>query len=325
MKIKITFEKLYVTDNGDPSQETNGELYYSFKVNGKTLSNQAKNSPKDIKKGATITLDTSDELDISNKETVKVSGYAGDVDKGFNGKDEYDDFSVQLSFPNNWKQGNNTVHLEDGRLKLTLYYTVEVEGSTGTEDLITPVKTASVVIASFANGKFEQFFQNAQINYGTCFDGYDTCVLIKKTYSSSHKPDVHVKDIRTKKILGVLRDLADDGYSIDLRIYSHGSENKITLEDGEIITNDDINLLATGQYAGSRFPLRMVYQMNCQGSSLNNNFIYAGAKVVGGSRDINFMTNQSNKFTKSWNDGERFDTALLDSNTASSRTVMHAL
>src|SRR5262245_2348033 len=119
MKIKITLEKLYVTDNGDPSQETNGELYYSFKVNEKSLVSQSKDNPKNVKEGDTIRLNKSEELDISNKETIRVSGYAGDVDKGFNGQDEYDDFSLVLSFSNNWKEGNNYVHLVDGRLNFT--------------------------------------------------------------------------------------------------------------------------------------------------------------------------------------------------------------
>jgi microsomal dipeptidase-like Zn-dependent dipeptidase len=83
MKIKITLDKLHVTDNGDPSHETNGELYYNSKVDGKSLVSQSKSNPKNVKDKATIQLNKSKELDVNNKETIKVSGYVGDVDKGF--------------------------------------------------------------------------------------------------------------------------------------------------------------------------------------------------------------------------------------------------
>ena len=325
MKIKITFDKLYVTDNGDPSHETNGEIYYSFKVDGKSLVSQSKNSPKNAKDKATIQLNKFKELDINNKETIKLSGYVGDVDKGFNGKDEYDDFSVTLMHSNNWKEGSNSVHLVDGRLNVTLYYDVEVEGSTKPEDLIKPTKSASVTLVSFDDSKFYHLIQNAHNNYSLGFDGYDKSVLMKKSYTSLPKPDEHIKDTSKKKFLEKLTELADKGYFIDLFIHSHGTYEKVTLDDGEVITYEDIESLATGKYAGGKFPLRMVYMVNCNGSTLNNNFINAGAKAVTGAKFINFMPNQANKFIKGWNDGKRFDTAIRDSDTASSRTVMHTL
>lgn len=325
MKIKITLEKLYVTDNGDPSHETNGELYYSFKVDGKALVSQSKNSPKNVKDRATISLNKSTELEINNKETIKLSGYVGDVDKGFNGKDERDDFSVILSFSNNWKEGGNSVHLVDGRLNVTLYYNVSVEGSTNTEGLTTPTKSASLALVSFLDNNFYKLIQNAALNYGHCFEGYDKSVLMKKAYTSSPSPDVHIKNTSKNKFIETIKGLADDGYFIDLFFFSHGTYEKITLDDNEEITSSDIESLGTGKYAGGKFPLRMVYQTNCYGSTLNDNFIKIGAKGVSGACDINFYPNIFNKFAKAWNDGERFDIALRDADTASARTVMQTL
>ncbi|MFD2564218.1 MULTISPECIES: hypothetical protein [Aquimarina] len=325
MKIKITFDKLYVTDNGDPSHETNGELYYSFKVNGKSLISRSKSNPKKVKDKATIQLNKCKELDVKDNETIKVSGYVGDSDKGFNGKDEYDDFSVILKNSNNWKEGSNSVHLVDGRLNVTLYYEVEIEGSTNTTGLNTPKKSASLTLVSFDDSKFYNLVQNAHNNYSLGFEGYDKSVLMKKVYTSFPKPSEHVKDTTKKKFLEKLTELADNGYFIDVIIHSHGTYEKVTLDDGEVITNNDIQSLATGKYAGGKFPLRMVYMVNCNGSTLNNNFINAGAKAVCGAKFINFMPNQANKFIREWNDGERFDTAIRNSDTASSRTVMHSL
>ena len=325
MKIKITLEKLYVTDNGDPSQETNGELYYSFKVDGKSLVSQSKDNPKNVKEGETIPLNKSEELDISNKETIRLSGYAGDVDKGFNGKDEYDDFSLVLSFSNNWKEGNNYVHLVDGRLNFTLYYNVEVEGSTSNDGLITPNKSASLTVVSFDDSPFYKLIQNATLNYELCFEGYAKSVLMKKVYTSSPNPTVHIKDTSKKMFLETMRDLADGGHSIDLFMCSHGTYEKITLDDGEVITNTDIEGLSTGKYANGKFPLRMVYQINCNGATLNNNYINIGAKAVEGTKEIDFYPNRFNQFVKAWNEGERFDKALIDSDTASARTVMQTL
>ncbi|REG92844.1 hypothetical protein [Algoriphagus antarcticus] len=325
MKVKITLEKLLVTDNGDPSHEPNGELYYSFKVNGAELASREKNNPEDVKDGATVQLGKIKELDVSSTATINISGFVGDVDKGFNGDDEFDDFSLDLNTSNNWKQGSNTVHLVDGRLNVTLYYKVEAEGETTGESLNTPKKTASLTLVSFLDNDFYKLIQNAAINYGACFEGYDKSVLMKKTYNTSPKPTIHSRDTSKKAFLDLMRDLADDGYSIDLFICSHGTKECITLDDGQEISNADINSLGTGKYAGGKFPLRMAYQVNCHASTLNNNFISIGAKAVMGRKEINFYPNQITKFVNHWNEGDRFDQALNESDTASSRTVMQLL
>jgi len=75
MKIKITLEKLYVTDNGDPSQETNGELYYSFKVDGKSLVSQSKDvTVQVVKTGVTPPLATSERFREAKTERLHPAG-----------------------------------------------------------------------------------------------------------------------------------------------------------------------------------------------------------------------------------------------------------
>jgi len=326
MKLTIKLVSLKVTDNGDPSHETNGELYYSFKVNGKSLCTRSRSNPKSVRDGATIRLNDTKVVEITGKSRVSLSGYVGDADKGFNGKDEYDDFSLSIRSSNNWKQGAHSVHLIDGRLNTTLNYEVTLTDAAGdVENLITPKKSASVTIVSFEDSKFYNLIQNAHNKYSHGFEGYNKSVLIKKTFAEAKKPTVHIKDTSKETIFKTLRDLADDGYYIDLIIHSHGTYERIPMKDNVTITNSDINGLDTGRYAGGRFPLRMVYQINCNGSTLNNNFIAAGAKAVCGARFINFYPNQCNKFLREWNSGERFDTSLNNSDTASARTVMQSL
>jgi len=325
MKIKINFEKFYVTDNGDPDHETNGELYYNLKVNGNVIASQSKSNPKDVKDHSTVNLNKSTELELNEQTVIELRGFVGDVDKGFNGENEEDDFCVVLTATNNWKQGDNTVNLSDGRLHVTLHYQVEVDGVVNTNGQVTPKKIASVLIVSFKDNDFYKLVQNASLNYSLCFENYDKSVLIKKTYSESLKPTVHIRDTSKKAILDALVDLADEGFALDVYFASHGSYNVITLDDNVEITSDDIRGLATGKYAHGKFPIRMVYQLNCHGSTLNDDFLYIGAKAVGGTKKIDFYPNRFNKFVKEWNDGERFDTAINDSDTASARTVMQTL
>ncbi len=123
-RIKITLDKLYVADNGDPSYESKGELYYSFNIDDKALVTRKKDKPKKVKDKATIRLNKSKELDIGNKEAIEISGYVGDADNGFQGKDEYATASVTLEQSNNWNEGSNKLHLKDGKLDVILYYTV---------------------------------------------------------------------------------------------------------------------------------------------------------------------------------------------------------
>jgi hypothetical protein len=84
------------------------------------------------------------------------------------------------------------------------------------------------------------------------------------------------------------------------------------------------NRLGTGKYAGGNFPLRMVYQMSCWGSDMIDAFKDVGAKVVCGSRQVNFYPNQFNAFVKLWNRGMSFEKAVRESDTQSSRTASHA-
>lgn len=191
--------------------------------------------------------------------------------------------------------------------------------------LMSDRKSAVVVIASIEDGNFRRLLQNAHNRYGQCFKGYDHSVLMKNAYSSPIQPDIHHSNPSARNLFQKLRSLADRGYYIDLYIISHGSPNKIRLEHGTITPEMIRNQLGKGKYANGKFPLRMVYQMNCWGADLNQAFIDVGANVTCGSRQVNFYPNQFNAFVEYWNDGLPFKEALKKADTQDSRSFFHAL
>lgn len=221
-------------------------------------------------------------------------------------------------------RGNNT---SDHAAEITLNIDVKtIAAPTG----YFPNKSASLTIALFDDTPFFNLIQNAQLAYGDCFEGYDKSVLLKRTYSGSRKPDRHLKNPSKASFFAELKALAADGYFIDIFIYSHGFEDKISLlENQEEITGQDILdelYYGGGEFANGKFPIRLVYGVHCFGASLRGEFYQAGAKTVIGARRVNFYPNQSNKFISEWNKGYvTVRNAVNASNTGSSRTVMQSL
>lgn len=189
-------------------------------------------------------------------------------------------------------------------------------------------KLASLTLVSFDDSKFYNLVQNAQNAYGHCFEGYDKSVLLKLVYNSGRRPTEHSTIPTKDQFFAKLNELAQDGYTIDVFIFSHGTTNAIALRESTIRGSDILNNLyhRNDGLGMGNFPLRMVYQMNCVGSSLNQEFRQAGAEVVIGSRRVNFYPNQFNAFAKEWNKGNvSVRTALNRANTAASRTAMQVV
>jgi hypothetical protein len=329
-KIKVLFEKLYVADHGDPNFEPKGELYYRLKVDNTTLAMVTRNNPLKVADGQTIFLNKSVEVEKNANEFLCINGYVGEMDPGKGDKnDEKDTINIVYRENRIWGAGRHSVEFVDQGLKVILHYVIslvgqEIEVVRPPAGSIRPTRLASLTLVSFDDSPVVNLIQNAHNVYGECFAGYDKSILLKESYTAPRRPDVLMQDVTKDNFLHCLRDLADDGYAIDLFIFTHGRRNVIDMKNG-IIRDEDIDSLASGRYKDGKFPLRMVYQMNCDGSGLNDNFIKVGAKAVCGSRTINFMPNQFNAFARNWNRGETFSRALTSSNTASSRTAIHTL
>ncbi|RYC05227.1 glycoside hydrolase family protein [Nocardioides zhouii] len=108
------------------------------------------------------------------------------------------------------------------------------------------------------------------------------------------------------------------GKIIDVYVLTHGSDKSIAINDGGAdITDTTIRGWKT-EY-GSALPLRSVYMMNCEASTLNQAWLDAGAKVVSGSVGLNVLPEPTTYFFwNNWKDGQGFDTAITGAYT---RTV----
>jgi hypothetical protein len=169
--------------------------------------------------------------------------------------------------------------------------------------------------------------QNSQVNLQYCIDGYNKSVLLKNSFNPvGNKPTELCKPDKNI-FLNKIRELADDGYFIDIYIFAHGTTDRISINDSVTLTETEIkSALSPGVTGYDQLPIRMVYQMNCYGHTLNQTWLDLGAKISCGAREVNFYPNQFNGFAKEWKQGNNsFKSALIGSNTASSRTVMQAL
>jgi hypothetical protein len=191
-----------------------------------------------------------------------------------------------------------------------------------------PRKSASLTVFYFDDNLFYKLVQNAQVNLQHCIDDYHKSVLLKADFNAvgQTRPTVHLQPNR-EVFLNQIVTLANEGYYIDIYIFTHGNDDKIYFANNQVLTNDllksELAFSKTGYHV---LPIRMVYQMNCYGRTFNQTWLALGAKVSCGTRWVNFYPNQFNKFAAAWKEGHvSVDKALQESNTESSRSVMQTL
>ena len=107
--------------------------------------------------------------------------------------------------------------------------------------MLTPLKSASLAVFHFRDSAFRTLVQNAQVNLQHCIDGYDRSVLFKEDMVSvgQTRPTLLLNPNKAaflEQIVG----LARDGYYIDIRIFTHGNDDKIYIAPNEILTNADV-------------------------------------------------------------------------------------
>ena len=101
--------------------------------------------------------------------------------------------------------------------------------------------------------------------------------------------------------------LSRAGKIVDLFILTHGSDNYISVSGG--IDAEKIRAMKIEN--GTALSIRSVYMMNCVGSSLNQAWLGAGAKVSCGALRNNYLPEPSMFFFwKNWKAGQSFETAV---------------
>jgi hypothetical protein len=166
-------------------------------------------------------------------------------------------------------------------------------------------------------------------------EGYNFKVLLKHNVvpnfldiREGDEKEADIKDVPTAdNLVKYLIELAKDGYMIDLWIMSHGAPGAFVTSQGqhgadEMFNASDIKQrLSTAQTGLSQLPIRMIWSTLCYGATLNEAWTSVGAKVVAGSRDVNFYPTQFRGFSEEWNKGNvSYATALTRADTPASRT-----
>jgi hypothetical protein len=196
--------------------------------------------------------------------------------------------------------------------------------------------SASIVFFYMGDSPFTTLFQEST-KLKKAMEGYKKVILLKHNQTDSwldfSEADEKIADkivTPTKaNLFKYIIDLSKEGYYLDIWIWSHGWKEGFRCSTGTFgskgeITNNDINTDLDDSKTGlSMLPIRMVYQINCVGQSLNNNWVSVGAKVSIGTRYTNFYPTQFGKFADEWNKGNvSIKSALKTSNTSASRTLV---
>lgn len=195
---------------------------------------------------------------------------------------------------------------------------------------------ASIILFYFGDSKYTTISQET-VKLKKAMEDYKYKVLLKHNeipnwldLSEKDEKIADVKETPTKdNIVKYIKQLANDGYMIDLWIFSHGWDAGFKVSTGKhgsdgSFTKDDIEtLLGSPETGFTKLPIRMVYQVNCYGKSLNKSWQNIGAKTVAGARYVNFYPTQFGDFADNWNKGNvSFEDAVDKSNTATSRTLV---
>jgi hypothetical protein len=106
-----------------------------------------------------------------------------------------------------------------------------------------------------------------------------------------------------------LHNLARNGYLIDIVIQAHG--NSTGFSGFQHATISDMDIESIGTSFGQILPIRVVYQMNCVGSQLNDEWRKIGAEAVSGADKNNFFPEPlMSSFWNKWKNGQSFENSV---------------
>jgi len=188
-------------------------------------------------------------------------------------------------------------------------------------------KTASLVFFYFGEDSYMRRLAQETVPVRKALTGYDKQVLLWHQtdfgpfkVSKGAEKLADIEDTPTKdNLFKYLNELGDEGYVVDLYIFSHGNKKGFLSSNG---TYGDDGWVYKAQLEQHVKPLklRMVWQCNCQGSSLNETWRKLGARVTAGSRFNNYYPTRFNGFIRRWLDGESFGQAVTESDNPMVRT-----
>lgn len=118
-------------------------------------------------------------------------------------------------------------------------------------------------------------------------------------------------DFKTDKVLETIAELAPD-YVLDIHIMAHGGEEFIVAHgDDYLAAGNFFDPLKDMRDAGEPLFIRAVYQMNCRGGTLKDDWLDLGVEVVNGTEGArdNSMPHQYAHFMSHWLGGMPFGQA----------------
>jgi len=192
-------------------------------------------------------------------------------------------------------------------------------------------KTASLIFFYFGESSYMRRLAQETVQLHLGFDGYDKQVLLRHQTTFGHfevseraERKADVVDIPTRENLAkYLNELGDEGYVVDVFIFSHGLTEMFTASKGTYGENRACT--ADWLQANVRpLKIRVVWQCNCYGSTMAACWHALGAKTVAGTRYVNYYPTRWAGFIRKWNRGERFSTAVSKSDTKAVHTPVQA-
>ncbi len=196
-------------------------------------------------------------------------------------------------------------------------------------------RTASFVWCHWGDNALTTMGQDT-MRLKKAMEGYDHKVLMKHNQTPSFldfsEADERMADVMMpptpQNFTDQLVRLAQEGYIIDVYIFSHGWSEGFWASNGNFHQEDYIResrIRDLPSDAGLRaLPIRAVYQAQCYAADLNAAWCAAGAKISVGARTIQYYPVQFKNFIKDWNKGDRFSTAATQNVGAALRTAAQA-
>jgi len=184
-------------------------------------------------------------------------------------------------------------------------------------------KTASLVFFYFGEKSYVNRLAQETVPLWKALEGYDHKVLLRHEtdvgpfeLSEAAEKEADVLDLPTKENLAAqLNRLREEGYVVDVFIFAHGWKDKFLASNGTY--GDDT--VVTQKWLESQvikpLKIRIVWQCNCYGSTMNDAWANLGAKAAAGSKFVSFYPTRFSGFIKRWRAGVTFAGALTRSET----------